>query len=93
MPDPKMTLSSKPPRCHRKRKIPVAKIESGADLNGTGPNEYRPRSQGQRVRSWGRWWWDAGELAVKMKESLWQGFMPNTGSSHNGWSEHTEKQA
>ena len=44
----KMTPLSKPPRHYRKRKIPVAKIEHGADLNVTGPDNIQTKEPGPK---------------------------------------------
>ena len=48
MPAPKMTPPSKPLRCHRKRKILVAKTEHSADLNGTGPDDIQTKESGPK---------------------------------------------
>ena len=48
LPAPKMTPPSKPLRCHRKRKILVAKTEHSADLNGTGPDDIQTKESGPK---------------------------------------------
>ena len=82
LPAPKMTPPSKTLRCHRKRKILWPRQSTVPTLMELDPMTYRPRSQGQRVRSWGRLWWDGEDLLASLSERVGARY---TGNTHRSW--------